>query len=467
MKSLEHIIREIREGKSQKGSKVGLQSSIRKVMKGEEEESSFADRTTKPIDEKKKNVDEEEPRLHNEMNVNVSGHGKFTGSEFANIPVRGHMGHVTPHSHSDKAETAGMARKMAKEKLGKNRVAEETLDELAPVKDKEKSDFKLAPIAKEQEPMTIPIRDLKDIKLPTTLKDVEDVAAKGVEMVAKRTPIGKILEPSSTKELYPSEFARQQAFGVKPKPDVKSLSTTRPIELPSTKPVELPSTRPVELPKVSTPKKTETEVKPAETKNVETKTATALKPAETTSVATKTATATKGAQTTPPTPPSSTTPASEPEKIPKLAGAPTASTDIDYKVAHRVPVKTQIHFAKKHRMHEDTDGGVERKKIENTPRKDAGDRHNIEFVGRKSSEPKTSKEKTSIQAAYKINIIDEGKKLAGIVKGVVRDSKESKDRYDPGATDGKTIVYPQVIINPNLKHNTMDADSDKIPNDHK
>ena len=90
-----------------------------------------ADRTTKPIDEKKKKVDEEEPRLHSEMNVNVSGHGKFQGSQFASIPVRGHMGHVTPHSHSDKAETAGMARKMAKEKLGRNRVAEENIDEAA------------------------------------------------------------------------------------------------------------------------------------------------------------------------------------------------------------------------------------------------------------------------------------------------------------------------------------------------
>ena len=64
-------------------------------------------------------------------------------------------------------------------------------------------------------------------------------------------------------------------------------------------------------------------------------------------------------------------------------------------------------------------------------------------------------------------MIDEGKKLAGIIKGVVKDSKESKDRYDPGATDGKTIVYPQVIINPDMKHNTLDAESDKMPNDRK
>ena len=51
MKSLEHIIREIREGKTtEKGSKTSLEHSIRKVVKGEKE-SSFADRTTKPLDE--------------------------------------------------------------------------------------------------------------------------------------------------------------------------------------------------------------------------------------------------------------------------------------------------------------------------------------------------------------------------------------------------------------------------------
>ena len=68
-----------------------IKSSLEKIAKDKEEfaksgkklmihreESSFADRTTKPIDEKKKKVDEEEPRLHSEMNVNVSGHGKFT-----------------------------------------------------------------------------------------------------------------------------------------------------------------------------------------------------------------------------------------------------------------------------------------------------------------------------------------------------------------------------------------------------
>ena len=109
----------------------------------------------------------------------------------------------------------------------------------------------------------------------------------------------------------------------------------------------------------------------------------------------------------------------------------------------------------------------ERRKIQNVPRPDAGDRHKIDVVGRKEDDPKTAKEKTSRQASYKVNVIDEAKKLAGIIKGVMKDSKESQDRYDPGATNGKTIVYPQVIINPNLKHNTMDADSDKMPNDHK
>ena len=155
--------------------------------------------------------------------------------------------------------------------------------------------------------------------------------------------------------------------------------------------------------------------------------------------------------------------------IPGFGTSSVADTVISKGTTPGVPGKPSV--AKKHKKHVPVHGPVheenERRKIQNVPRPDAGDRHKIAFVGRKDDDPKTTKEKTSRQASYKVNVIDEAKKLAGIIKGVMKDSKESQDRYDPGATNGKTIVYPQVIINPNLKHNTMDADSDKMPNDHK
>jgi len=116
-------------------------------------------------------------------------------------------------------------------------------------------------------------------------------------------------------------------------------------------------------------------------------------------------------------------------------------------------------------MHEES----ERKQIENVPRK--GDRKSIAYVGRSEDEPKTAKEKTSRQAAYKINVIDENKKLAGIVLSTVKDKKQQmKARTEDGlGQSSKNIQYPNgtvVSINPELSRTTMDIDG-KLPNDYK
>ena len=97
---------------------------------------------------------------------------------------------------------------------------------------------------------------------------------------------------------------------------------------------------------------------------------------------------------------------------------------------------------------------TERKQIENMPRK--GDRKTIEYVGRKSADPKTSKEKTSRLATIK-NVIDEAKKAMA----------DKKIR----AEDGKTKVYDYgdnvLVINPDQKRINLDVDNgDKIAKDY-
>jgi len=456
------------------------------------EESSFADRSTRPIDEKKKKVDEEEPRLNSEMNVNVSGRGKFQGNEFASIPVRGHMGHVKPDSHSDKAETAGMARKMAKEKLGKNRVAEETqqLDEILP-----------AAIAAAPYVGPALAAGAAGIGAYMAKKPIEDMlksGKKGAETLSSK--IDKIINPApeelqrAQKAIQPKSVAptavKERPIGP-PMPEVQAepekkkkeeVPTAPPTKVAEpTKAPEAPIAKPTETPKAAE--------KPAEVVSPP-KTGVGAKaetPAKVADIAVPAKPATIPAPTKPVEIPAAVTPKISTPAVPATAATPatvaaTGTTvtpgqskpninfglpssvphEIDYKVAHRVPIKVQTHFAKKHKMHEAVDGGVERKKIQNVPRPDAGDRHDNELVGRKDADPKTAKEKTSRQGEYRTKVIDEAKQLAAIVKSIAKSKKEEKQ-----SGGGKTKVFPQVIINPDLKHNTMDGDDVKMPNDHK
>lgn len=126
------------------------------------------------------------------------------------------------------------------------------------------------------------------------------------------------------------------------------------------------------------------------------------------------------------------------------------------------------HKAKKHKAVREN---VERKSIQNVPRPDAGDRHNVELVGRKNSDPKTSKEKTSRQASYNINVIDENRRLSGIVMDTVKQKRENmKSKTEDGiGQSSKVIQYPngtRVLINPEMTRTTMDIDG-KLPNDYK
>ena len=107
------------------------------------------------------------------------------------------------------------------------------------------------------------------------------------------------------------------------------------------------------------------------------------------------------------------------------------------------PVKTSLgkhtHIRAIKNVYKEEVEGLKRKQIQDMPRKNAGDRHDIEYVGKKDADPKSTAEKISRQAQYKIKVIDEAKKLADVVKKVRKESGE-----------GKTKVYNNIVINPDL-----------------
>lgn len=140
----------------------------------------------------------------------------------------------------------------------------------------------------------------------------------------------------------------------------------------------------------------------------------------------------------------------------------------DKKTAYDRTVRAKASSARKHRRFAEE---TERRQIENVPRK--GERRSIDYVGRKDDDPKTSKEKTSRQAAtrIKLNVVDESRKLSGIVLSTVKDKKQQiKARTEDGlGQSSKNIQYPNgtvVSINPELSRTTMDIDG-KMPNDYK
>lgn len=154
-----------------------------------------------------------------------------------------------------------------------------------------------------------------------------------------------------------------------------------------------------------------------------------------------------------------------------LGGGRSVSDDRgpDKKTAQDRTVRAKASSARKHRRFTEE---TERRQIENVPRK--GERKSISYVGRAEDDPKTSREKTSRQAAtrIKLNVVDESRKLSGIVLSTVKDKKQQmKTRTEDGlGQTSKNIQYPNgtvVSINPEIKNRTtMDIDG-KLPNDYK
>ena len=266
------------------------------------------------------------------------------------------------------------------------------------------------------------------------IKGIEDFirVAPEAKLPAVVTPKGVPAKPKAglPAKVEPKEVPAK----VEPKPEVKTdVVTKTPVEVPSkTKPAELPAAEP----------KVSTKEKPAELSVIDPKIATKEKPAELPAAEPKVATELPKA-----VPPKSGK--SAPFIPPFIGGAGPSPTKepFDYR-SKIVRVGSKAHYAKR-QVKEDTET---RKKIENMPRPDAGDRKSIEYVGRKDSDPKSDKQKTSRLAIIK-NVIDEAKKI----------------KFEAEFGKEKKYVYPndtEVVIGPNMKRNFLDVEDSKLPKDY-
>ena len=443
MKSLEHLIRDIREGKCEcEKKKDSLEGAIRKVRR----ESSFATKDSKPVEEdvagmagsgegktygesvkKKKQGDEEDIKLpgnEDKMDeaIGTLGTDKYQGTEFKSI--RTSTPHITPpgpeHGHSQAPENASRLRSVAKEKAGINRVSEGVYDFAA------KTAFNFAkPYVASTGRALVKYGEKAVEKLAGVTKAAEELP-KPAEKLGLPAPKAEPKLPATTAKVEP-KLAAPAAAEVAPKTATQPKVETKPEVKTDTK-VKVPA------PEVKVEPKVPAEVKPA------------------TVPATKTAPAPKVAPATPKAPP----PVKKgvgpgiPKGLLSLGGIPAPSLDQPGKPHIQAP--TKVHGTKAHRLFKESSGTDVRKKIYDMPI--GGERKETSYVGRPNDDVKGTSEKLSRQSQYKIKIIDESKKLASIVKNTVKEKKEILDKptrvYDNGQGD-------LIVINPDAKKNSLDV----------
>lgn len=429
MKSLEHLIREIQEGKTEKSEKKTLESSIRNVMS---KESSYAAKDSKPVDEhcgcdgeKKKKVSKEDsdklPGSEDKMDeaIGTLGTDKYQGTEFKSI--RTATPHIQPpkgdETHSQAPENASRLRSIAKEKGGINRVSEGLAAKALPY--------------------------LDDLARFVT-KAPKSGAAPKIKPVAPEPVAPKPNIPDSTPptKVPPSEV---------PKPANDPAPAPKPSEKPAVTPGQ-PSVKPSTKPQVAPAPA----VEPAPATKPQVAPAPAVEPAPATKpqAAVEPATNPKAANAPKASP--ETAPKQAPKRGPRmpdirLPGMPSFSNDGTPKHAIAPKAPWKVHGTKAHRVHESSGTDV-RKKIYDMPI--GGERKETSYVGRPNDDVKGASEKLSRQAQYKIKIIDESKKLAGIVKEAVKEKKEILDKPTKVFDYGKGDL---VVINPDPKKNTLDV----------
>jgi hypothetical protein len=462
MKSLEHIIRDIREGKCCcEKKKDSLENSIRKVVR---KESSYAAKDSKPVDEdvagmmgstdgktygeSSKKVRKEDgdklPGAEDKMDEGISVVNPVpTGNQFKS--VRTQTPHIKPPagpgSHSQAPENVSRQRTFAKERvsqtMGKDLHAEETVDEAAELLAWPAALATGAAIA----------GGTAAWQAGKSLPGVVKGAKKGVESLSSK--IDSVINPDPEKlKAAQEKLKAADAAKAAPKMDVAPDVTKKPAEAP---PVELPTTTAAPAPakvgkdttaappatnvgaQTKAPPATkpvaDTVAKPASTAGTE------VKPAETTSTQSKAETAAKAATA------AALASALSPKgrgSIPGGGGA--AVLDPTSHGAKAIPHKAGTKFHRARKLGEET-----RKEIENMPRK--GDRKSIDYVGRKEDNLKTSKEKTSRLAIIK-NVIDEAKKIQK------EDGAPKLDKPTKVYNINKDDV---LIVNPDLNKNSLDT----------
>lgn len=511
MKSLEHIIREIREGKAEKGSKKTLEGSIRKVMKGEKE-SSFADRTTKPITDDVGGLAGSgtggEPKLHAEA-IGVIGTDEYQGNQFKS--VRTATPHIKPPagagSHSQAPENVSRQRTLAKERSSMTlhgKVTEQAAKNLEKFDQSgiNPTDYLSTPLfttgagaeiggvkgggskagrskagqpARKSPDTTPSIPKGPPIQIPGGRPSPVQPgpSPKPANEPGRETPVvpkpgfKPYVPPTREKPSEPPANVPEPAKPATPKTPAPVAPTTVPTpkELPKTVPLTpgaLPSKQPE--PEKAPKPQVEPKTKPqAEPKNLPAIDIPAPKPSAEPKTAADTAPKTAAAPEVAPTPAAKTAAAtdtsaskSEPEKSDKrfpLSFSAMAMPDIFGAQKGITSKHPSASRARGHRRHVSEEVADEiRKKIQNMPRPDAGDRKSIEYVGRKDSDPKSVKQKTSRLATIK-NVIDEAKKI----------------KFEAEFGKEKKYVYPndtEVVIGPNMKRNFLDVEDSKLPKDY-
>lgn len=452
MKSLEKTIRLVHEGKCCCEKKKSLEHTIRKVREGKREDidapmgkvADFDKMSTEGMEYMGSGTTGVE-KLHAEdgkkkkdlKEIGVVGTSKFQGPQFTSRQT------VTPvikPGHNEQSERASNARNIAKVTKSPSihgRVAESRVDVLKGLE-------KIAGL---------------ELKEPTSLGQLVVVGKEQLPALVKKAE-------KKVKTNLPAEVKPETKVVAKPETPTTTATATK-AEVPTTTATatktatEIPTATPV----------TTTEPK----QSIVTKVATALGvPAGLVATKTATPTATKAVPAVAPKTP-------VPPAPPPLAGGPkpkiavvpipgismpkpSLSKDDYMDVEHRHRPPTLTHRAKKRLVHEDA--GQLRKKIENMPRPDAGDRKEIEYVGRRDADPLTIRSKTARNSEIKHKIIDEARKMSSLIKKVHKDAKKEAKEYHE---DGKTKVYPNVIINPDLNRVDLNTyvDSGKVPNDYK
>lgn len=277
---------------------------------------------------------------------------------------------------------------------------------------------------------------LADLKVAPSTKGRELVpyVKKEVEVATKAAPKTEVPANIATASKEVAKQETKAVAKVEPKTDVATKTDTKAV--------------------VSTPTQTKTQTQTKMPALVDT--AVATKPAKTppvpavatqtktpsvTAVQTPTKTATAPATGgKPPTKPPGPGPKLPGLPIPKSGGASGSKRDATHRFSDRIPVPVNVHLAKAHtKMHEEkeSEGTKIRKQVTNVGRPWTTDTN---F---------SPKSRLAKQAEIKTKIIDESKKLAGVIKNTVKEKKITEN--DPVINGGKTIAYPQVVINPPMK----------------
>jgi hypothetical protein len=382
------------------------------------------------------------------------GTDKFQGSQFAGASSKTVTPKIRP-GHNEGSEKAANARNTQKARFSQtmhNKVhEEEQLDEIVPA---------LAAAAPYAGP-ALAAAGAAGIGALMGKKPIENMwkaGKKGAENLSNK--IDSVINPSpeelkraqdalSAKKLDVAPDVGAKKTEVPAPPAITTTAAPAPAKVGSTTTAAPPTPAITTAKPEAPPIQTTAAAKPAAATPAATKATTTPASATTTVTGTAAPAVSKPISATKAATAAATTAATASKlgKFPGLPGMGSGSNkNSTHAFADKIANPTTTHSARKHKVYEEkqSEGTKERLKVTN--------------VGRPWTAPSnfSSKSKLAKQAEIRTKIIDEGKKLSGIVKDTVKEKKTTEQ--DPSET-GKTVVYPQVIFNPPIKRPDNNRDS--------